>query len=279
MIANRKKAANRACRPVTAIRRCHGQKCTAFGFKGVPLPGVHPTISSLFYPSYSYEKAKLGPLTPHAGSSRESKVTRHTPGVYAGLLVDRELKRTIKLSASYNIPSKAFASLENQQEYAAANKDRLDGKDAKLVCKKLASGTTKLWQAFAQLELQPVDTQVPVGCQTLRVATAVDVVCMDKFGRHCIVEIKTGFENYYHRHTGTPLAHISPPQTDSPANQHQLQLFVTEALFRRTFPGRRHGPAFVLRVDSFGVDVMPLQTWTKENAALIFTLLSKRRKK
>jgi hypothetical protein len=247
------------------------RKFKAFAFKGKPLRGVHPTLTSIFYPKYNYKNATLGPTTPGATNRRDSRVTKHKPGKSAGILVDLELRRTIQLCVKYHIPTTVFCSHANQLSYARSA--TLTERDKSLVAKKVSEATSKLWQAFARMKLTPVAAQVPVGCIELKVATAADVVCKDASGRRVVVEIKTGFLSYYHKHTGNNLRGIAPPQHDSPANQHQLQLLLTCELYRRTFPGHIMGGAYIMRVDPFGVDVIPLQSWVRSSSSKVYDML------
>jgi len=248
------------------------RKFKAFAFKGTPLRGVHPTMRSCFYPNYTYEAAKFGPTTPTVPRTGVYgvKVTKHKPGTKAGMLVDTELKRTVNLSVKYNLSASVFCSHMHQLTYAAKKRQDMTDRDTNLLKMKLAPATAKIWQTFHRFNLVPEDTQVVVGCKDLGVATAADVVCRDTHGRKVVIEIKTGFMSYYMRYSPFPLTGgLTPTQNDSPANQHQLQIFITHELYRRTFPNVSMGQGLVMRVDGLGVDVTPIQDWVISNASLI----------
>jgi hypothetical protein len=242
----------------------------SFAHKQHPMRGVHPTLTRLFYPKYDYHRLAYGPTTATAAG----KLTKHRPGMRAGILVDTELKRIIQLRAKYNLSMAVFTTYASQAKFkTSAKASELTPRDLSLVGKRLSNAVYRLWQTFHRLNLTPKASQVPVGCIALRVATAVDVVCVDSQMRHVIVEIKTGFAGYYLRHTGNQLKHITPAVHDSAANQHQLQLLLTTELYRRTFPGHRIAAPVLLRVDALGVDVLPLQAWAKQAWKKIYMLL------
>lgn len=243
--------------------------------QGVPLRGVHPTIKSTFFPNYSYEAAayekEVNPSSMNDSMSAcnigkgKKKATRMRPGIHAGLLVDREMKRTVNLQNKYNIPVETFTSSQAKKMYITHRGFELSDSDIKLFKQRCSTATTLIWQTLHRLKLTPFTTQLPVACRFLNVATAADLICRDTNNKFVIVEVKTGFTHYYHRHTKHNLMYITPPQTDSPCHQYQLQLALTYELYRRTFPSNPVASAFVLRVDGFGVELTPLQKWTKDN--------------
>ena len=249
-------------------------KFKAFVFKGSPLPGLHPTLKSVFYKNYSYNKATQGPTTPAA----KGKITRLKPGKKAGILVDNELKKTVQLLVKYNLPTSVFTSHDHQIKHAVKISDQLTDRDKAMLKKKLSNGTTRLWQTLIKYNLTPEAAQVAVGSKELRMATACDLVCRDSLNRKVIVEIKTGFATYYHLHTGHFLTGVTPAQTDSPFNQHQLQLMMSIELYRRTFPLSVVAQGIIMKVDCLGVDVIPLQSFVKNNLSTICNLIQNRKK-
>ena len=125
---------------------------------------------------------------------------------------------------------------------------------------------------FRQLKFHrmlPVQSQVAVGCESLRLGTAVDVVVTSSRNvrrshvsnsyvlipgaRISALEVKCGFQRTYRRHTreNMNIAFTAPGPTsvwtDAAYYQHQLQLGVTVELFRRTYRNPP-GNAFVLRL-------------------------------
>ena len=94
----------------------------------------------------------------------------------------------------------------------------------------------------------PVRAQVAVGCQTLRLGTMVDVVCLDDKGETVLVELKCGFDDYYD--VETP-GFMNYPFEDLPLtfrNRHYVQLLVTAWLYSHAFPAERISCAVILHV-------------------------------
>ena len=83
----------------------------------------------------------------------------------------------------------------------------------------------------------------------------VDIVCYDPINRQWVVlEAKSGFTAYANRGSGVGMEPPLHSLSDSPANQHALQLAANIVLFGSTFgipPERIAG--WVLRVDDTGV--------------------------
>ena len=119
----------------------------------------------------------------------------------------------------------------------------------------------KFWIAMAQLNLKPIATEVAVGCYQLRIGTRVDVQCLDANGNNVIIENKTGFNGYYDQFGSHRMHHPYDLQTDSPHNQHQLQLLMTVELFQRTFTHLTVVKAFVIRYHNQGSSIYPLENW------------------
>lgn len=252
-----------------AQRIFFSRKFKAFSVGGVVRRGVHPVIHKVFCPEYSYEKAKLGNFTAsrERGSKRE---TKFRPSTSAGLLVDRELKRSVTLFTVHNLPLVAFKDFETQKTYAEKLRYQLTTKAHSLLKQKLAPAVYKIWQTCIKLKLTPSACQVNVGSTDLRLGSAVDLVCKDAQGRVVIVEIKTGFMKYLFLHTSKPMNVIQPPINDSVFHQHQLQLLLTYQLYRTTFPDAKMGAAFIFRIDALGCDVFPLIAAIRSNACRIF---------
>lgn len=121
--------------------------------------------------------------------------------------------------------------------------------------------------------LKPVETQAPVRHPTLRLGTMADVVAVDAAGRHRVLELKTGFETYNDSSTRHRLSAPFGLHDDSPANQHQLQLAATSAMYKMSHPSRRCGAPLLLRFHSNGLTCSPLEPWIRSNVvvAQLFT--------
>ena len=256
---------------------CWSRKFRAFAVNGVPMRGAHPTLRSCFYPNYSFAAAAQGPASADSEWRAEQLAAQERPapggprvrGVKGGLLVDAEMRRTVALLLKHRAAGLApLAFTSHAQQLLFSERLALPARDKALLRKRLSGACAKIWQALVRLGLTPCATQVPVGCPALRSATAADLVCEDALRRKVVVEVKTGFLGYHLRHSGA-LAGIWPRQTDCPANQHQLQAFLTTELYRRTFPTHAVAQGAVLRVDALGVELTPVQPWVLQGAAAI----------
>lgn len=106
-------------------------------------------------------------------------------------------------------------------------------------------------QALTDAELVPIYAQLPVGDQDLRVATMVDLVCRDMAGRIVLVELKCGFDDYFHvpnqGHMLAPLNHVEA----SFRNKAWLQLWLTTEFYQHTehqFHQYKYATSYLLHV-------------------------------
>lgn len=227
----------------------------AFRVQGRLVEGLHPVLSSTFYPFYTFERAKFGPKLPHKA--------RASRGVKAGTVLDNELKDitfllnqvgpTLLLRHFYETDLALPAHLPETDRQHIQQKRRSIRRDTMRICRILDMD-----------HLRPVGAQFPVGHELLRVGTAVDLVCVDtsRDNQVVLVEIKCGFAWYYEKHTEWMMQPPFQDKHDSPHNQHQLQLALTRVLYSRT-TGRPLDQirSVVYRTQNEGVAVYPLEDW------------------
>lgn len=130
--------------------------------------------------------------------------------------------------------------------------------------------------------LIPIQTELPVGCVAMRMCTGVDVVCRHvQSGTLVLVELKTGYDSYWHRHTPFPMKGPFAPFHDAPINQHLLQLLFTRLLFNVTCnaKGQERVEALLLRVGTAGVDLIRLPAWATERASAFWDWIKMARTK
>lgn len=257
--------------PHLEVRWHRGRRCFVKGT--VPLRGVRPTLTQLFYPQYNYKAACHGPITRtcvsaserargHAGTrvaptlkggDDPSTGAGHLHGQTLGGTVDRQVTAVAKLLARHGVPAATFASLRRAwpPTLTGADLDRLAG--WRLNCHPY---TREVFAALHRQGWEPVDAQVPCGAESVRVGTAVDLVCRPRRSRSLrqvvLIELKCGFRKYLRRYAG----HMNAPYTqinDSPFYQHQLQLNLTRLLFEHTFPQHRVVACALLQVHEEGV--------------------------
>jgi hypothetical protein len=114
--------------------------------------------------------------------------------------------------------------------------------------------------------LSPQYSQVTVGCTAARVATKLDVKCVNSSGDIVLIENKIGFANYYEIACGV----LKAPYEGTPStarNHHQLQLAFTKALHDRQFSVSgikiKRSNCFVWRFTEDGVTEYPLERWAE----------------
>jgi hypothetical protein len=188
------------------------------GTRTVRLKGLMPCLRELFYPQYRFSGSARGderaPVVRGARSSGSSRA-----GLSRGRHVDDTIQRCVERGVSN--PS----------------------------CR----ASRHVLAALTRLGLEPIMTQVPVhgGRLGLRVGTAADMVCLDRRGRIVIVEVKTGFANYYDRSTERMLGALSAVPS-CPKYHHQMQVMLTALMFEGT-TGLSVSDALVVRVLASGV--------------------------
>ena len=115
-----------------------------------------------------------------------------------------------------------------------------------------------LRELYIKQNLLPIGQQVPVMCSSLRLGTAVDIVCVDRNnpdGKHVvIVELKTGFKtkdigNGYMR---GPFRKVR----NSAMNQHIKQVQLTTIMFAETFRWTKVIRSIVIVVNENGILVL-----------------------
>lgn len=112
----------------------------------------------------------------------------------------------------------------------------------------------------------PQYTQVTVGCNIARVATNVDVKCIDKNNEIVLVENKVG---YAHQYKSASTGLMNAPYQDrnnSAYNQHQVQVAMTAELHRIHFPLQIVKRSVVWRYDETGVTQYKLESWAQNKA-------------
>lgn len=253
------------------------KKFKAFSVENKLMRGLLPLLQSTFYPAYSYAKALLGPTPQSTTPSKPKQKTgkRQQKGMRRGIQTDRQLTETVRWHHAYNIPASAFVSSAAARTYANAHKASLPACAWKAMAQTgLCVCVQKIWQTMRCLRLTPIRTQMPVAIPDWKLATAVDLLCKSETGELRIVEVKTGYETYYHHHTGRPMQHLGV--ADSPANQHQLQLFATVEMYKHLNCVKQstyiQAEVWHLRAD--GIDLIPLQPWVAENKSKILQAMT-----
>lgn len=235
------------------------QKCFVRGQQRIS--GLLPLLAKRFYPNYSYTKAIFNrpqsDETEYQQRQRKKQSRTRATGIDMGMLVDREIAKTVDiLTRVQDLPMSAFFSPKSVKE---ANMPTW----AKDMCKHMLIQTRAFWKEMDRLQIRPIQAQLPVGAEADRYATAVDVVCRNEVGEIIIIEVKCGFTGYYscctNKHMKAPLQR----QTDSLANQHQIQLAATVELYKHAHPEEIINTCFILHIQENKVSCYPLKPWAK----------------
>lgn len=247
----------------------------AFVLDGVVLSGVHKCIQELFFPAYHRELARFGntdaiprvamvaevvPVVPAARGKGRSNSPARKPrkrsspfaymqqGMKIGRKVDKELKDLCKVQPKTRLKKLPLLHPQTKKILAALNDEQL-GLDRAQVC---------------------------VGALQYRLGTAVDMVCVDLTEESklpVVIEVKSGWQTDYYRHTRYNMSSPFEDLDDSPANQHQIQLAVNVALYCMSYYDQQYVyehiqamKAYVIRAVPHRdeVDVIPLKDWARQ---------------
>lgn len=116
----------------------------------------------------------------------------------------------------------------------------------------------------------PLCAQLPVGCVELRLATKLDLLCLDLKGRVIIVELKCGFDDYFDIHNQGCMMYPFQHVPTSFRHKAWLQLLLTTYLYFHTdhpYRNRPFGGSYILHVyekanGNLTSSLKPLPYWT-----------------
>lgn len=243
--------------PVLKVQK--NVKRGAFLCEGRTLRGLHDFLSQTFYPTYDFKRANFGPVGPSPPVNQRAKTSEE--GKRIGTLVDSQLRCITQMLGRHR---DLGLSVFIQPRLAVPARLRQD-QTLQRLRNNLHLHTRRVVTGLHMLKLRPIASQLPVGHEILRVGTALDLLCIDIERHLVVVEIKSGFDTYYERHT---LDRMRPPfqdKNDSPHNQHQLQLALSLLLFCRTYNlPTSQVKGCVLRTFHRGVVHYPLESWARE---------------
>lgn len=245
------------------------------------LRGVRPTLQTLAWPNYSYDRATVGRVPPEykvavtetksasASGAVDSKRQRRRPmqphtarqGTQRGSRVDKQISKICNWIGRYHedgLTVKTFTVPRTRVPTSIAPRTR---NSILLLRRKLHPYTLSILTYMANTNWIPIGAQVPVGSHTHRIGTAIDVLCVypHSRSRFVVLEIKCGFDRYYYHHTRTRMNPPFQAFDDSCYFQHQLQLMTTVWLLEQC-PTHIRSEAYVLRAHRAGVTAYPLRS-------------------
>jgi hypothetical protein len=225
-------------------------------------------LKNNYYPTWDYTLAMavdhiITQPTPSAPAPFQYKgphsVTASTlikRGMRRGKRVDLNLSAVLDLQRDYRIPARLFGydpkyrvqygrhpaparTLAKCTQWIANATGRELQAAAKELQRVLGIQDPRLRLLVSRLEsdqLIMIHCQFPVGCEALRLGTAIDLICVHQTSRQVIlVEVKTGGANYLMKACGP----LNPPfheHNDCLLHQWFLQLAFTTELYRLTCP-------------------------------------------
>ena len=228
---------------------------------GRAVSGLTKLLKARFYPNWSYAKA---------GTQNTEKHTIKG-GKRVGNGTDQAISQSVTLAIQHHLRPAVFfqkaALLEAAKRLPLKPRMHL----RRLFTRRLPY-LRWFWQSMERCDYTPVATQVPVAHRCLDVGTLVDVVCKNGQQQYVILEVKTGFDNYYTSSNATMKAPFET-MPNCPQNQHHLQLAATRAMFQMTFPTLPIAGASLMRFHSGGVSKICLANWAEEKTGPLFTAL------
>lgn len=236
------------------------------------LKGLHAAISDCFFPAYTFERATLGPVEETKASTKQKSPARRrapykqraqTRGLLLGSRVDRQLQQVTACMIDY--PHLNLVDFLQKKNAPVLDSRLVVRHRIQTLRGTLNKHTREIIRVLALRDLRPIQSQVVVCHEELRVGTAVDLVCRhNKSGRIVIIEIKTGYDGYYFHHTVHNMLSPFTKLNDSPHNQHMVQLALTLAMYARVYGFKvQNLEAYVIRSHAGGVTVYPLATWAR----------------
>jgi hypothetical protein len=235
-------------------------KC--FKRDGVCLKGLLPEIHTRFCPSYDFTKAthNRDPRTETEYQERRRKKANaktQLRGFNTGIKLDKEISRTVEIFVKH--PHLSLAVFYSKKVRDATNMPL----DDRQFCDRLMGHTKRFWHHCNSRGLLPYETQTVLLFKHIDIAHPLDVLCLDAAGGTWIIEVKSGYDGYLDACTEN---HMRPPlqnQTDSKANQHQIQLAAQRELFIKNMPNRQLAGCFILHLSESTAKEYPLKEWAK----------------
>lgn len=246
------------------VRFCPSRECFVSTETGKAYRGLAKGLRRVFFPDYRLQRNRdtSAPAGAPVGANGASEAgAAPVPGQGGGAgssLVGRARGRRVDREMD------AWIAAGSPRVVSASSEDAR----ARRFARAWHPYTLRIIGALGRLGLVGVATQVPVCDPSLRIATAVDLLCRHRAtGTWVVCEIKCGFNGTVNEDaTGQmrePLAQV----TNCPRNQHQLQLACTESMLMRQQSSsfRRLGrfQSCVIRAGDDGVHFEKLEDWAR----------------
>lgn len=268
-------AASNLCK-TTAGEIVFNTRRKVFTHQGKVLSGLLPTLRTLLYPSYNWETARsqspLPPQTKNRGKGKGKGKSLAFHGKASGKKLDRQLHQAVRFAREHDIPPIAFINPVQRRRLLLPRKATVE---LQRFTSRMSPATKNFMALCHQLKLRLHASQTVVGDVQARVATAVDVTLMNMKNEPIIIENKVGYSSYLHAHTGR-MQYPFRAQTNSPFNQHQVQLTATVSMYNAQYPHNPCTEAYVWHHREDGITSTPLQDWAREGTPTLFRQIENR---
>jgi len=190
-----------------------------------PMRGVHSVIDTLYLPFAKSQLPRRLPRDVRAGNARNRHCVGNSP-LDHGVNVDRDMDVYVELCVRAGC---RIADADWHRAVLQKHNRCCDPCSRRLV----AFLRRRHWL--------PLRTQQVIFDHKLRLATAIDLLCIDTRTHDAVViELKTTFHashEYYERDSadGAHLCHVQPPTAYSYVNADLLQLYLTMVMLRRNY--------------------------------------------
>lgn len=210
------------------------------------LKGLTPLLKKCFWPDYEYIESKYKVVG-------ESGLNSPGDGMKRGTLVHSQLED--------------YGNKTSTKQFASSNPI-------------LHPYTKKAIQFMREFSLKPLFAEFPVGDNSKKVGTALDMVVVDTQENIKILEWKTGLNNYILRASGNMKGprFLKETYSNSPLNQAFVQLLFSVIFFEQT-TGRTVGNssngdfAYVVNINEEGVVYYKLPSDLWENRHVLYNHL------
>jgi len=180
----------------TLVEFCDKTRC--FRVNNRPVSGLLPKLKKLFWSKYEYKEQKY-------------KKNKEEKDIYGGLVRGTIVHNQLRMYGN------RCSEKEFKKQYVS-----------------LHEFTEQAIEALKTWKLKPIRSEYPVcDMKFLKIATAIDMICLDSMGKLVLIEWKCGMSNYFQQGNNTMDGPLKNQINNCPLNQAYLQLLFTKILFER----------------------------------------------
>jgi hypothetical protein len=245
----------------------------AFTMDGRLISGLLPQLQRLLYPDYSWEVVRANTPTqtrPKNACSSTYRTLFH--GKANGSKLDRQLHVAVQFAHDHSLPCCVFFD-SKKRRLARQSLPQRTATRLERLASHLLPPALNFFRMCHLKQLTPQFSQVTVGDVRARVATRVDIKCVNEHGQTVLIENKVGYNDGTYMHGNSRMRPPFAARVNSAYNQHQIQLALTEAMYQRQFSTHTVAESYVWRFDETGVSSFPLQAWARQEALTVLNMI------